>query len=765
MKQIQASANTTLVLGRQGENLVRQIAFDLSDWEMEYGPGIAELIFLRNREELPYPVVAERDGASLVWTVTAADTECPGERGRCELRYYVGDVLAKSQVWTTRVIPAIPTPIAETPPEAERGWVEQVLSAGAAAQAAVDRAEQAALNPPKLSDNNTWMVWAPERGAYEDSGVAATGEKGETGEKGDPFLYRDFTQEQLEALRGPVGRDGADGQPGKDGADGYTPVKGTDYFTESDKQEIAAAASELVKPGMSQLESDISGLKTEVYGESVMEPELELGTIRVDSGLPGDTTIRKRTKDFLTAKNLSSIKPNSAYKLYFYDSNQTYLGTLPLNTSTWLWLSSHPEYTWQEIVDAGFGDAAYVKIATYDAYDSVAISVTYSDKENALVGNVANFATYTAKDQVSKHAKEMLKIAYSDIFLAPINTLEHFLTAAHLGFNALKCDCRLSSDGVVILCHDAGFTLDSNGRITKYSASNSTPIHSMTAAECLALEHATSPYDMDHLAHPCILDDFLTVCKDTGKIPFITLRDEYVDDTITAILNALDKFGLRNIAIINSLTFSSLKSMRAADPYISLNYVISSGAVLTKEVVDNCAALTNCSVSLFTLPSDSDGSIYESSKEAVRYAQSIGVNVMNAIISSAEQYNKFLSEGFSGVQIQRAIFPYERTFYAMKLTVSGGSGSLSAWYKWVVPYTATITIGTDEITVSNIAKRSTNRSFADGIMSLWMNLMSYKLSIRSQKGRDASISWSDNAFHIRATDISVNDVYEITLEV
>ena len=506
--------------------------------------------------------------------------------------------------------------------------------------------------------------------------------------------------------------------------------------------------------------------------ERVVDAVIEGGTIDTETGKPKASTIRKRTRDFFKIKNLSSIKVSyiaDGYKVYFYDENYVYMDSLPLDRSTWLWMNTHPEFTWQDIVDAGFQNATYVKIATYKATDGISVSFYYQNKSTELSEKVdenhSEFLAYTAKDQVSKHAKEMLKIAYSDIFLAPTNTLEHFLTAAHLGFNALKCDCRLSSDGVVILCHDAGFTLDSNGRITKYSASNSTPIHSMTAAECLALEHATSLYDMDHLAHPCTLDDFLTVCKDTGKIPFITLRDEYVSDTITAILNSLDKFGLRNIAIINSLTFSSLKSMRAADPYISLNYVISSGAVLTKEVVDNCAALTNCSVSLFTLPSDSDGSIYESSKEAVRYARSIGVNVMNAIISSAEQYNKFLSEGFSGLQIQRAIFPYERTFYAMKLTVSGGSGSLSAWYKWVVPYTATITIGTDEITVSNIAKRSTNRSFADGIMSLWMNLMPYKLSIRSQKGRDASISWSNNAFHIKSTNVSANDVYEITLEV
>lgn len=49
------------------------------------------------------------------------------------------------------------------------------------------------------------------------------------GDKGNPFTYDDFTEEQLLALHG---------KDGKDGADGKTPVKGVDYFTEDDKQEI-----------------------------------------------------------------------------------------------------------------------------------------------------------------------------------------------------------------------------------------------------------------------------------------------------------------------------------------------------------------------------------------------------------------------------------------------------------------------------------------------------------------------------------------------
>lgn len=45
---------------------------------------------------------------------------------------------------------------------------------------------------------------------------------------------------------GKDGKDGQDGQNGRDGVDGKTPIKGTDYFTPADVQEIAEQAAELV---------------------------------------------------------------------------------------------------------------------------------------------------------------------------------------------------------------------------------------------------------------------------------------------------------------------------------------------------------------------------------------------------------------------------------------------------------------------------------------------------------------------------------------
>ena len=141
---IQAKSENELTLGRQGENLARQIIFDVAHWESEYGPGTVELIYQRKQSELPYPVALQRDGSSVVWAVTATDTEFPGGNGKCELRYYVGDALAKSRTWPTKVILAIPTPTAETPPDPEKGWVDQVLEAGVSAKKASERAEEAA---------------------------------------------------------------------------------------------------------------------------------------------------------------------------------------------------------------------------------------------------------------------------------------------------------------------------------------------------------------------------------------------------------------------------------------------------------------------------------------------------------------------------------------------------------------------------------------------------------------------------------------------
>lgn len=61
---------------------------------------------------------------------------------------------------------------------------------------------------------------------------------------GDLYVWDATTQKWLN-IGNVKGEPGEQGEPGKDGR---TPEKGVDYFTEDDKQEIAAAAAELATP-------------------------------------------------------------------------------------------------------------------------------------------------------------------------------------------------------------------------------------------------------------------------------------------------------------------------------------------------------------------------------------------------------------------------------------------------------------------------------------------------------------------------------------
>ena len=143
MTQIYANNFTTLSLGRQGENLARKVVFDVRDLESIYGTGDVEVIYQRPGDAQPYPLAVQREGTLVTWDVTATDAEMDGY-GKCELRYYAGETLAKSQIWRTWVEPALPTPSETAPPEPEKGWVDKVLEAGTSAKEAAERAEEAA---------------------------------------------------------------------------------------------------------------------------------------------------------------------------------------------------------------------------------------------------------------------------------------------------------------------------------------------------------------------------------------------------------------------------------------------------------------------------------------------------------------------------------------------------------------------------------------------------------------------------------------------
>ena len=242
---------------------------------------------------------------------------------------------------------------------------------------------------------------------------------------------------------------------------------------------------------------------------------------------------------------------------------------------------------------------------------------------------------------------EHLNIAYSEIYYSGhrVNTLEHFENVCkNYGFNALKCDLQPTSDGKLICCHDAGFSLDGSGYITTYNAETATPIYSMTAAECVALSFDTGE-------HPCLFTDFLAVCRKYGKVAYPTIRGEHLDVVIPELLRCLKAHSMMDAVIVNSLQFGSLANLRNADSSIAMNYTLAKNTAITNADIDSVVQLGNCMLCAWHYESATTSVDFSAMQTAIDYAHSKNVRLLEAQIGNATAYNDAIAKGFDGGQI------------------------------------------------------------------------------------------------------------------
>lgn len=211
MQSIYAHPGVYLALGRKGENVARQVVFDLRAWRAAYGDGAVSLCAMRAGDAEPYPCGVTQDEDTAVWVLRAADVDKPGW-GNVQLSYYVGDTLAKSQTWRTLVAPSLCA--CGDPGEVQQGWLDQAGKDAAAAQqgakdaqeaqkaaedaalaaessadaaaSAAKAAQDATEHPPRINEETqTWLIW--QDGAYRDTGlpIAIDGSLPPGGDPGD----------------------------------------------------------------------------------------------------------------------------------------------------------------------------------------------------------------------------------------------------------------------------------------------------------------------------------------------------------------------------------------------------------------------------------------------------------------------------------------------------------------------------------------------------------------------------------------------------
>lgn len=124
MRYVIASEGVDIVLGRQGENQVVTVQFDVTGWAEEYGVGEFLIFNERSKDTAAYPCTVTQTGERLDWVIESADVYYSGY-GRVQLTYIVNNAVAKSVIYYTVVLPSLDAGDAPTPtPE----WIQDVLN-------------------------------------------------------------------------------------------------------------------------------------------------------------------------------------------------------------------------------------------------------------------------------------------------------------------------------------------------------------------------------------------------------------------------------------------------------------------------------------------------------------------------------------------------------------------------------------------------------------------------------------------------------------
>ena len=156
MRYVKAQEGAIILLGRQGENEVVTVQFDVAGWAEMYGEGTFKLVHQRCRDGDGYERTTTLNGNTLEWLITNVDVAYAG-RGTLQLTYTVGEAVAKSVLYTTKVERSLDE--SETVPDPWKNWVEQIEQASEEAVEAAGNAEVSEGNASASEQNaEAWAV-------------------------------------------------------------------------------------------------------------------------------------------------------------------------------------------------------------------------------------------------------------------------------------------------------------------------------------------------------------------------------------------------------------------------------------------------------------------------------------------------------------------------------------------------------------------------------------------------------------------------------
>lgn len=289
------------------------------------------------------------------------------------------------------------------------------------------------------------------------------------------------------------------------------------------------------------------------------------------------------------------------------------------------------------------------KLLRWESTDSHVATVQEGTVFAVSDGDV-DIKVYYGNLSTSCHVKvvDIYNIAHSHLDDIPENTYPHFLAAVNNGFNGLKADMRITADNKIVLCHDAGYTLNENGQIITFNSQDYTSINTLTEEQVLSLEFEKKY--LGSIVHPCSLDDFLEICTRYYLIPYLTFRhDGFEEATASEMYGLLLKYHLEKIAIINLYSYRK-KQVEILRKLFSDFIICDTELGSTESNTDLIERMHEAGVRFVCYKYDTTV-INTLATDHILFANSLGMQIWSWNVTNKADYDDCIAKGIKGFQV------------------------------------------------------------------------------------------------------------------
>ena len=180
------------------------------------------------------------------------------------------------------------------------------------------------------------------------------------------------------------------------------------------------------------------------------------------------------------------------------------------------------------------------------------------------------YATPFAFSEIKGHKGVELVAHRGQAIEAPENTLPAYEKAAANGYKYAETDIRATADGVWVLSHDASLK-----RMTGFAGIvEELPLKEVTAHP-ITKGGNIKEYQQNPLYTPTY-EEFIRLCKETGLHPVIEIKTDpvkYPQAPYRDIITVLERYGMREKAVIISFSYEALQIIRSFDAEIALQFL------------------------------------------------------------------------------------------------------------------------------------------------------------------------------------------------